>query len=277
MATPPTDAALLANADRQPAAFYLATRDRPWADIHEDDDVVHGTTGIPLPIFNGAANARFSESTADDRIDAILRPFRDARMDMTWWVGSSSTPRNLVDRLIAHGLALDEVAPVMARSLADWEPEPLPDGITTEQVVDDAGFHAATEIMFAGYGLPREVMPVVEERYAGFAIGPRAIQRVFVARLDGRPVATGLAFIVDGVVGIYNVATLPADRRRGAGRAVTRAALTDAAKQGATAAILESSTSGRSVYEALGFREIGSMTILMGAFGSEETAGAGGG
>jgi ribosomal protein S18 acetylase RimI-like enzyme len=77
--------------------------------------------------------------------------------------------------------------------------------------------------------------------------------------------------ILDGVVGIYNVATLPADRRRGDGGAVTSAAMADAAARGATAAILESSASGRSMYERLGFREIGSVTILLGAFGSMET------
>jgi ribosomal protein S18 acetylase RimI-like enzyme len=272
MAAPPSDAALRAMADRQSAAFFLATRDRPWAAIHDEPDVIHGTTGIPLPIFNGATNARFTAATADERIDAVLRPFREARIDMTWAVGPTSTPLDLADRLIAHGLTVDEAAPIMACSLVDRRFGPPPAGIETEIVVDAAGFHVATEIMFAGFGIPEALMPVVEERYAGFAIGPRAIQRVYLARLEGRPVATALGFTLDGVVGIYNVATLPAARRRGAGRAATEAAMAEAAAHGATAALLESSAMGRSVYERLGFREVGTVTILLGAFGSIRTA-----
>ena len=263
-----SDDELLAMADRQSAAFFLATRDRPWSDIHEESDVVHGTTGIPLPVFNGATNARFEPATADDRIEAVLRPFRDGRIDMTWIVGPTSSPPDLVDRLLAHGLAIEEAAPVMACPLSEWTAPALAPGIETVLVHDGAGFHAAMEIMFLGFGLPTEVLPIVEERYAGFAVGPDAIQRVFLAHLDGRPVATALGFVLDGVVGIYNVATLAEARRHGAGRAVTAAVLADAVARGATDAILESSDLGRSVYESLGFREVGSVTVLYGAFGA---------
>ena len=262
-----SDSDLLAMADRQSAAFFLATRSRPWADIHEEADVVHGTTGIPLPVFNGATNARFAPATADDRIEVVLRPFRDGRIDMTWMVGPTSTPPDLVDRLIAHGLAVDETAPVMACPLSAWTAPAVPPEIATTLVDDAADFHVAMEIVFAGFDLPASALPIVEERYASFAIGPEAIQRVFLAHLDGRPVATALGFVLDGVVGIYNVATTADARRRGAGRAVTAAVLADAAARGATDAILESSELGRSVYESLGFREIGSVTVLYGAFG----------
>jgi ribosomal protein S18 acetylase RimI-like enzyme len=263
-----SDGDLLAMVDRQSAAFFLATRNRPWSDIHEEADVVHGTTGIPLPVFNGVTNARFEPATADDRIEAVLRPFRDGRVEMTWLVGPTSSPPDLVDRLLAHGLAIEEAAPVMACRLSGWSAPAVPPGIETTLVDDDAGFHAAMEIMFAGFELPLAALPMVEERYAEYAIGPEAIQRVFLAHLDGRPVATALGFVLDGVVGIYNVATLADARRRGAGRAVTAAALADAARRGATDAILESSELGRSVYEHLGFRQIGSVTVLYGAFGA---------
>jgi GNAT superfamily N-acetyltransferase len=269
MAAARSDDELLAMADRQSAAFFLATRGHAWSDVHEDADVVHGTTGIPLPIFNGATNARFDPETADARIETVLRPFRDRRIDMTWIVGPTSTPPDLVDRLISHGLAIEEAAPIMACSLAGWAAPPSAPGIETTLVLDGAGFHAATGIMFAGFDLPTARLPLVEERYAGFAIGPDAINRVFLAHLDGRPVATALGYTVDGVVGIYNVATLADARRRGAGGAVTAAALADAAARGATDAILESSPAGRSVYERLGFREIGGVTVLFGAFGGD--------
>jgi ribosomal protein S18 acetylase RimI-like enzyme len=267
----PTDAALLAMADRQSAEFFRSAADRPWARVRVDPDVIHGTTGIPLPVFNGATNARFEATTADERIEAVLEPFRRERIDMTWWVGPTSTPDDLVDRLVAHGLVVDERVPVMGRSLEGLVAGSLRPGLEIELVVDGAGFHAATEVMKAGFGMPPDVAPEIEARYADYAIGPRAIQRVYLARQDGVAVATALGFVVDGVVGIYNVATRPEHRGRGAGSAVTAAALADAASHGAVAAILESSAMGRSLYERLGFRAIGSVTVLLGAFGSSGT------
>ena len=176
-----------------------------------------------------------------------------------------------MDRLVAHGLVVDERVPVMGRSLADWVPGPPPAGLVIEPVVDGAGFHVATEVMVAGFGMPSAIGPAIEARYAEYAIGPRAIQRVYLARQDGVAIATALGFVVEGVVGIYNVATRPEHRGRGAGSAVTAAAVADAARHGAVAAILESSTMGRSLYERLGFRAIGSVTVLLGAFGSPAT------
>jgi ribosomal protein S18 acetylase RimI-like enzyme len=267
---PRTDAELLAMADRLSAAFFLSARGRPGASIREDPDVVYGTSGIPLPIFNGATCARFTAVNADERIGAVLGLFREQGIDMSWFVGSTSTPADLVARLLAHGLAIEETAPVMCRDLTGWRDEParpVPEGLTIEQVADRAGFHDASVVMFEAFGIPFGVLDVFEERFSGYAIGPDAVQQVFVARRDGEAVSTALGFILDGVVGIYNVATRPSRERLGAGTAVTRATIDDAVARGATAALLESSQAGYQVYERLGFHEVGTVTVLVGIFG----------
>jgi GNAT superfamily N-acetyltransferase len=258
--------------DRMTKAFYDATPDRPWTAVRIDDDVSYADTGIPLEMFNGAAFARFSESNVDARIDAVLDFFRARRTDMSWWVGPGSTPSDLVDRLVAHGLASEGQVPAMAVSLADWTPPPTPDGIEIEPVLDAAAFHVAMEIMFDGFEMPRDGLPLFEERYRDHCIGPVASGRFFTARVDGRPVGTGLGLPSDGLVGIFNVATLPNARRRGAGGAVTSAAMAYGLARGARDAVLESSEIGRSVYERLGFRQIGEVAILVGRFG--ESAGS---
>jgi N-acetylglutamate synthase len=57
-------------------------------------------------------------------------------------------------------------------------------------------------------------------------------------------------------VGVFNVATAEAFRRRGFGAAATRAVLREGLERGASVAILQSSPAGHGVYEALGFREV---------------------
>lgn len=82
--------------------------------------------------------------------------------------------------------------------------------------------------------------------------------RAVVAYFDERPVSTALAIVGGGVVGIYAVGTLPEVRRRGIGTAATWAAIRAGAEAwSATTAILQSSSIGESVYEAMGFRQIG--------------------
>jgi len=63
------------------------------------------------------------------------------------------------------------------------------------------------------------------------------------------------------VVGLWNVATLPEARRRGAATAVTLAALDDARSTGATMAVLASTDEALSLYQRLGFVAAGALTI----------------
>jgi GNAT superfamily N-acetyltransferase len=265
VSTTEIDPALIEMFDHNMVGFYVESRSRPWADIKVDDDVVWGSTGLPIQAFNGAVGATFRPETADARIETVLDYFRELRLDMSWWVGPTS-PAWLGERLVAHGLMPDYVAPGMAMSLEGWSAAPLPEGLTIEVTRDAATFHEAMDVMFEAFEMPRDVQPLFEERFGDYSFGPRAQQRTYLARFDGRPVATSLSAPLDGVVGIYNVATVAAARRRGAGSAITAAAMADARAQGATWAILESSDMGRPVYERLGFRQVTEVAIYAATF-----------
>ena len=267
-----TDPSLIAMFDRQMVEFYLAARSRPWADVKVDDDVLWGTTGLPLSAFNGATAATFTETTADARIDQVLDYFRELKIDMSWWVGPTSTPADLGERLVARGLVADGVAPGMAVSLEGWTPPPVPEGLVVEPTLDVASFRRAMEVMFAGFEMPADLLVPFEERFRGFCVGPGAIQRTFLATAEGMPVATSLGMVVDDVVGIYNVATAPDARRRGFGGAITAAAMAYGRELGARWAILESSPMGVSVYERLGFRQVCEVVVYEGRFSDRHEA-----
>jgi GNAT superfamily N-acetyltransferase len=86
---------------------------------------------------------------------------------------------------------------------------------------------------------------------------PRALEAggvtFLLARHDGVPCATSAASVSEHGAGIVGVATLPAFRRRGIGRAVTAAAVRAGAAQGADLAWLYPTPMARSLYESLGF------------------------
>ena len=146
----------------------------------------------------------------------------------------------------------------------------MPDGLSVEPTRDAASFHEAMDIMFEAFEMPRAVQPMFEARFGDFSIGPRAMQTTYLARLDGVAVATSLGCLVDDTVAIFNVATASDARRRGAGGAVTAAAMADAQARGARWAHLESSEMGRSVYERLGFRHVCDIAIFAGHFAGND-------
>jgi ribosomal protein S18 acetylase RimI-like enzyme len=84
--------------------------------------------------------------------------------------------------------------------------------------------------------------------------------RLYVGYLDGQPVATAEVTAGGGVVGVYNVATRAAWRRRGIAGALLRVALRGARSAGARTAVLQAAPDGVGVYERLGFQAFGRVT-----------------
>lgn len=77
------------------------------------------------------------------------------------------------------------------------------------------------------------------------------------ARLEGKNVATAIAFDHDGDCGLFNMSTLPTARRRGFGTALTARHLHDALARGCTTASLQSTEMAERVYAGVGFRALG--------------------
>ena len=72
--------------------------------------------------------------------------------------------------------------------------------------------------------------------------------------------ATAEATLAGDVAGLYNIATVPAVRRRGVGSAMTVRPLEDARVAGCATAVLQAAPAGVSIYERVGFRAFGTIT-----------------
>ena len=91
-------------------------------------------------------------------------------------------------------------------------------------------------------------------------MNPRALAvpgiRCYVGEAGGETGVTGVGVTLLGTTAVFSVATLPEQRRRGFGTAVTARAVADGLASGATWAWLHSSETGYRVYERLGFRTV---------------------
>jgi len=81
--------------------------------------------------------------------------------------------------------------------------------------------------------------------------------RVWLGRVDGRPVGAAMAYVGDAVVGVYGVAVAPSARRHGYGAALTWRATRVAPD---LPAALQPSAMALGVYRRLGYRPIGQFT-----------------
>jgi ribosomal protein S18 acetylase RimI-like enzyme len=85
----------------------------------------------------------------------------------------------------------------------------------------------------------------------------------YVGYVDGEPVSTAATVMGGGVVGVYNVATMPGRRRGGYGEAVMRHALEQArCEHGPSRTILQSTPQGFELYRRMGYRRVTSIGVF---------------
>ena len=225
-------------------------------------DVTVASIGLPIGRVNSATAARFEPATAVARIDDVVDWFGRRKVPFVWRLGPPDQPADLQDRLLAKGFTLDpDELPGMVAALVDLPPVELPDGAVIELVRDATGFREWLDVMVAGFGMP----PQIGDAYVAFGslgFGNELTWRAFLARADGRPVATAFGVFAGDGIDITNVATLPEERGRGLGRAVTLAAMHLGAEAGARVAVLQSTEMGHGVYQRLGFEDFGRYRVL---------------
>lgn len=204
-------------------------------------------TGIPISLFNGAL---VTAPSLERDVDAALDWLEAGRAPYLLWVHE-----DLVDPLLEWA-ARRQLAPrpwLMPQMVLAPVPQPPapPPGVAVDLVEDDQALATFRQVL-AQDGTPRDVA----ERLIARSFAYDADVRLFVGRLDGRPVATSVAIRTGDVSGVYAVGTLETARRRGVGTAVTWAAIGAGRDWGCSRVVLQSSEMGFPVYRAIGFQTV---------------------
>lgn len=76
------------------------------------------------------------------------------------------------------------------------------------------------------------------------------------------PAATSMSFISPPSAGFYNIATLPAFRKKGFGTAMTSYSMVEAGNKGCTTGILHASIMGEPVYSKMGYQTYGEYKVF---------------
>lgn len=235
---------------------FLFALGRAGGAEERDDPTVRWTLGgSPIDYHNAVTRTRLPDAEADSVIEAMVDTCRRLRVPGSWHVGPSTRPDDLGALLQAHGFADDGTEPGMALRLDQLADVSTPTGLEIRPVEDSAGLADWVSTLGAGFGEGPHEAAWVGRMYERIGLDDHRSWRHYLARLDGRPVATTSLFAAAGVIGVYFVSTRPSARGRGIGAAVTAAALRDATRLGHRTAVLNSSAAGHPVYRRLGFQD----------------------
>lgn len=153
----------------------------------------------------------------------------------------------------ATRLGLREVEPIPGMVAPAASLNDLPEtGMTIERVTAGSRLHELQAVAEAGFEVPPGAMAAL---YTEGLIATSGTSW-YLGNADGDLVSTGIGVQVDDTVGIFSVATPPAQRRRGYGAAITAHAAADGFERGARLAWLQSSPQGEPVYRRMGFRQV---------------------
>lgn len=158
----------------------------------------------------------------------------------------------------ARRMGLRPVAsqPSMVRALKGFTPRSSPSGVTIRRVEGEADLESVADLQVEVW----QWSPTVARRFVPVRALTDPGLAVYLAEMDGKPVASAVAHRDHGAVGIFGVGTVEWARRRGIGTAITGRAMADAASQ-ADLAWLQATPDGRLVYERMGFRPAGDWVV----------------
>ena len=228
--------------------------------VRDDPDVRLSGSGLPARVVNAVNGARFTAATADDRIadaQAFFAAIGPGGVPFRWFVGPSSGPANLTERLEAAGIGKISDSPGMYLDIDRMRDE-LPDipGFEVREVASAADLEEWLSVSRTSAGFDDHVFDSWARAHRALGWGPAAPLHNFVGRLKGRPVSVAAVLLADDIAGIWNVGTLADVRGRGMGRETTLAALRLGRDHGYRRSVLGSSPLGLPVYTRIGFEEV---------------------
>jgi N-acetylglutamate synthase len=220
--------------------------------------VISLMSGLPLATLNGV----FTDGVRPDVTEIDRAAAGLAGLPLPWSIQFRGEPEPAAERVAArYELTARETLPLMVYrpGPGGQPPSARPSAAASVVVAGLADRIDYAAALAAGFEAPPEIMAPFSSPEA-FAL-PGAVP--YLAREDGQVVAVGFGVVGDGTAGIFNIATVPAYRGRGYGRAITSRIVADGIDRGADLAYLQSSEAGYPLYQSMGFRTVETWTYLM--------------
>lgn len=238
--------------------FRLLGARRETGDVRELPGITIASLGSSFQMFNAAflSSPVFSDSDFEQRIASATVQMLSNGLPWAFWMCEDWLPaamrRRVIRLLERKGLFLASEMPGMTAEFLKPPKRHLP-----ELVIRPASEEPARE-WFCRIGSTCFHVPLMwfDEIFDdGALFGGECMG--WVGYHDGQAVATSATVTAAGVIGLYNVATLPEVRHRGFGEAMTRHAWDAAtARSGLHRTVLQATRQGLGLYRRLGYGSV---------------------
>jgi hypothetical protein len=240
---------------------YAETPDR-FSPIPEGTSVTRFDDGricvVQGSIWAGISGLRFEEHELDDVI-ALVHELVPADKRQVWWIGPSAQPANIVELLTSRGFEPAPDGPEVRAMVLTAAPAELTEGVEVRQIEAFEDFAASRQVQWDAFDISEkrrelqraQMRAEFEESIEhGTPVG-------FLALVDGKPGATGLAIPSDRGVFLIAGSTAQWARGRGLYRALVRARWDYAVERGTPALVTEALVdTSYPILQRLGFTEV---------------------
>lgn len=208
------------------------------------DDAWAADSGLRTRVFNRVTILRQLDSSAAPELVARINEFYGVNLDGGEYLVNDPWATL---RLEPHGFERWWSLPFMVRP--PGRPPRYPSDLEIRKVRSKGDLEVFVHTLVEGFGVA-ELENLPASRIMNERVVADGAMRCWVGIAEGRAIGTSVAYVSDGVVGVYLISVLPAMRRRGFGEALTwQATLAD----DTAPSTLQSSELGRPVYERMGY------------------------
>lgn len=233
----------------------ILTGDEVSIDAHS----VRLMTNTPHPFGNFALLRDGSSLSA---AEAAVEPLIPLTMPTAVLSITPFTPA-VFGRLNLLGFQSAGPMPAMVVEIDALSATSLPSGYTLGRVGSGPESDAWANAFTDGYELPRRIGDFFAPNIVHATTALDEPLQFFAVRKNGRIVCTSLLYLANGVAGLYCVATIPEERKRGLAAHITAEPLRMARQLGYRVGVLQSSHAGHNVYKRLGFKDVGEVPLFV--------------
>jgi hypothetical protein len=215
------------------------------------------------PVFTNVQRLRIPPGAEDETIAEIraLTHERKRAPRVDWWVGSSATPEDLAERLVALGLTRERE---LTAAMVCVEEPPAVEGVVARPVETLEEYSEAQRIGHVAFGASDEEherwLEIEPDRWRAEQDDPHAF--TYLVWVDGEPAGSGRAIFRPPGVLCIGGAVLEHARGRGAYRALVRARWDDAVAAGTPALVVQAGDMSRPILERSGFVRVAEIDVL---------------
>lgn len=239
---------------------WLSSRS-PQAARFDGKGIKASSTGLKIPLLNLALGCDFPKDISameiEEEVKSVIAFFSKRNVPWYWWLNTKPSPADIGQILKKCGLQYDPppLPAMIAPNRQDTAQFPaLRKDIRVWRAHSMADLQAASKIRRLAFRFAEgQALTYFEDMAADWLDGSSPARLFLAGESESEPMSIGAVIEGAGIPGIYVMATLPGQHRKGYGKAILSRLLAEASASEGRLVALTASQAGAGLYSQFGF------------------------